>query len=186
MKKLLILPGALAVALGSWWGTQFVAQWTQPRPIPSATPAGPAFTFAQVDLVEFGEGAKLWDLKADAVVYDSEHHVANLSGIHARFWEGGRVVSTADAPEAVFDTDTRDLRMKGGIQVEAARSDTAVRADEVVWQAASQSLHAKGDVKFSRGVSRLEGPELWANRSLEQVRMGAPVRAIVQVETGWD
>lgn len=186
MKKLLIIPGALALALGAWWGSQLVEQWTQPRPVPSATPAGPAFNFAGVDLVEFSEGAKLWDLKADQVVYDTDHQVANLRGIRARFWEGGKVVSTADSPEAVFDTATRDLRMKGGIQVGATRSDTAVRADEVVWQAASQSLHAKGNVKFRRGVSRLEGPELWGDRSLEQVRMGAPVRATLQVETGWN
>ncbi|MNL53590.1 hypothetical protein D3C87_1768520 [compost metagenome] len=118
--------------------------------------------------------------------YDSEHQVANLRGIRARFWEGGQVVSTATSPEAVFDTGSRDLRLKGGIQVGATRSDTAVRADEISWQAASQSLHAKGDVVFSRGVSRLSGPELWGDRSLEQVRMGAPVRATIQVETGWD
>jgi LPS export ABC transporter protein LptC len=186
MKKLLILPGAIALALGVWWGSQLVVKWTQPRPVPSVTPAGPAITLSKVDLVEFSGGAKLWDLQADAVVYDADRQVANLSGIRARFWEGGHVVSTATSPEAVLDTGTRDLRLKGGIRVEAARSDTAVRADEIVWQAASQSLHAKGDVLFSRGISRLSGPELWGDRSLEQVRMGAPVRVTIPVETGWD
>lgn len=186
MKKLLLLPGALALALGIWWGAGLVVKWTHPRPVPSAPPPGPAFTFSGVDLVEFAEGAKLWDLVADSVVYDADHQVANLKGIRARFWEKGRVVSTATSPEAVLDTGTRDLRMKGGIQVGATRTDTAVRADEIVWQAASQSLHASGNVVFSRGFSRLSGPELWGDRSLEQVRMGAPVRATIQVETGWD
>lgn len=186
MKKLLIIPGTLALALGAWWGAHLVTTWTQPRPVPSATPAGPAFTFAGVDLIEYSEGAKLWDLQADQVVYDTDHQVANLRGIRARFWAGGKIVSTADSPEAVFDTGSRDLRMKGGIRVGATLNDTAVRADEVVWQAASQSLHAKGNVTFRRGVSQLAGPELWGDRSLEQVRMGEPVRATVQVETGWN
>lgn len=180
MKKLLVAVCLLLVGVGAWWGSGLVTRWTQPRPQASAPP--PAIAFRGVDLVEFSEGTKLWDLRAERVHYDPDSQVANLDGITARFWEGGRLVSTAVSPTAVLDSRTRDLRMRGGIRVDSAIANTQVRAEEVIWQAASQSLQAKGDVVFQRGPSRLEGPELWADRSLMKVRMGSPVRARIALE----
>lgn len=180
MKKVLVAAAAVALGLGAWWGAGLVTRWTQPRA--QQTPPPPALTFRGVDLVEFSAGSKLWDLQAVDVHYDPDSQVANLSGIQARFWEGGRVVSTAVSPRAVLDSRTRDLVMSGGIQVDSALANTQVRADEVVWQAASQVLHAKGSVTFQRGPSRLTGPALWADRSLMRVRMGSPVRARIGLE----
>lgn len=180
VKKLLLAASLVSVGLGAWWGSDLVARWRQPRVEPTQAP--PAIEFSGVDLVEFSAGTKLWDLKAEAVHYDPDGQVANLTGIQARFWEDGRVVSTAVSPTAVLDSRTRDLRMGGGIRVDSAIANTQVRADEVVWQAASQSLQAKGDVTFQRGPSRLEGPALWADRSLMKVRMGSPVRARIALE----
>lgn len=180
MKKLLMATSLLLIGMGGWWGAGVVTSWTRPRPQPTVAP--PAIEFSGVDLVEFDAGSKLWDLKAVSVHYDPDLQVANLSGIEARFWEGGRVVSTAVSPTAVLDSRTRDLRMGGGIRVDSAIANTQVRADEVIWQAASQSLHAKGDVTFQRGPSRLEGPALFADRSLMKVRMGSPVRARIALE----
>lgn len=180
MKKLLLAASLVLIGLGAWWGVGLVTRWRQPRA--QDTPPPPAIEFRGVDLVEFSEGAKLWDLTADEVHYDPDSQVANLKGIQARFWEGGRVVSTAVSPTAVLDSRTRDLRMGGGIRVDSALANTQVRADQVVWQAASQSLHASGSVTFQRGPSRLMGPALWANRSLMKVRMGSPVRAQIGLE----
>lgn len=180
LKKLLMAAGVVAIGLGVWWGAGLVARWTQPRA--QEVQAPPALEFRGVDLVEFSAGAKVWDLKAVDVHYDPDSQVANLNGIQARFWEGGRVVSTAESPRAVLDSRTRNLVMSGGIRVDSALANTQVRADEVVWQSASQSLHASGSVTFQRGPSQLTGPALWANRSLMKVRMGSPVRARIGLE----
>ncbi len=180
MKKLLVAVSVLLIGVVAWWGAGLVARWTQPRA--QASPPPPAIEFRGVDLVEFTEGTKLWDLRAERVHYDPDSQVANLDGITARFWKGGRLVSTAVSPTAVLDSRTRDLRMKGGIRVDSAIANTQVRADEVVWQAASQSLQASGDVTFQRGPSMLTGPELRADRSLMKVQMGSPVRARIALE----
>lgn len=180
MKKLLFIAGLLVVGGGAWWGAGVVVRWSQPRAVD--TPPPPAIEFRGVDLVEYAEGSKVWDLTAEAVHYDPEGQLANLTGIRAHFWEGGRVVSTAVSPRAVLDSRSRDLRMRGGIRVDSALANTQVRADEVLWQAASQSLRASGDVTFQRGPSRLAAPALWADRSLMRVRMGSPVTARIGLE----
>lgn len=180
MKKLLLAASALLVGLCAWWGGGLIARWAMPRA--QDTPPPPVIEFNGVDLTEYSGGSKLWDLKAEAVHYDPDTQVASLKGILARFWEGGRIVSTAVSPTAVLDSRTRDLRMGGGIRVESTLANTQVRADEVLWQAASQSLQASGSVTFQRGASRLMGPALWADRSLMKVRMGSPVRALIGLE----
>ncbi|HEY9854175.1 MAG TPA: LPS export ABC transporter periplasmic protein LptC [Stenomitos sp.] len=180
MKKLLLAACILAIGLAAWWGAGLVTRWSRPRP--QDAPPPPAIEFRGVDLVEFSEGAKVWDLNAESVHYDPDSKVANLKGIQAHFWEGGRVVSTAVSPTAVLDSRTHDLRMGGGIRVDSALANTQVRADQVIWRAASQSLQASGSVTFQRGPSRLMGPTLWADRSLMKVRMGSPVRALIGLE----
>lgn len=180
MKKLLMAASVGVIGFGAWWGAGLVTRWTQPRA--QDTPPPPAIEFRGVDLVEFSEGAKLWDLTAESVHYDPDSQVANLNGIEAHFWEGGRIVSTAVSPTAILESRTRDLKMVGGIRVESALANTQVRADQMIWQAASQSLHASGSVTFQRGPSRLMGPALWADRSLMKVRMGSPVRAQIGLE----
>lgn len=183
MKKRLIGLGAIVVfVLGIGWVAPLVTRWTHPMPQGSPSSAPPALTFKGVDLVEYAAGAKLWDLNADHVEYDPDHEVSHLSGIRARFYEQGRVVSTATSPVAVFRSGSRDLRMRGGIEVDSQVANTHVTADEVVWQSRTQQLHASGSVMFQRGPSRVAGPELWGSRSLEQVRMGSPVTARLRLE----
>ena len=185
MRKHLI--GLLVVLLGSGMGWAVFRLEHLPASPPPTTPATspPAVEFQGVNLIEFANGAKLWDLDAQHVQYDSDHQVADLEKIRARFWEHGRVVSTAQAPEATLETSTRNLLMKGGISVVSQDANTHLSARQVEWIAASQSLHASGDVTFQRGPSRLTGPELWGDRSLERIRMGKDIQAHVLLDTGW-
>jgi LPS export ABC transporter protein LptC len=182
MKRLLIGASVVGLGLGAgWWLTHLERA---ARTTAHATSSPPAIGLRGVDLIEYGAGSKLWDLKASEVSYDPDGRVATLHDIRARFWEQGRVVSTAQSPLAVFDTRGRDLRMQGGIRVDSTVEDGHIAAREVVWSAASQSLHASGDVQFQRGPSWVRAPELWGNRSLRRVRLGSPTQARIRLFTG--
>ncbi len=165
--------------IGGGWG---LFQLMQPRPLPEPPPPRPAVQLETVELVEYDGGQKLWELFAENVVYDRDRQLAELSDLEVRFWEHDRVVSIARSPRAVLETEARNIRMLGGIRVTSTQATTSVEAREVEWQAGTQELHATGDVVFRRGPSTVEGPELRANRSLMQARVGSPVKARVVVD----
>ncbi|MNK55104.1 Lipopolysaccharide-assembly, LptC-related [compost metagenome] len=167
--------------MGSVWG---LFQLMRPRSLPEPPPPRPAVQLETVELVEYDGGQKLWELFAENVVYDRDRQLAELEELEVRFWEDGQVVSIARSPRAILETAARNIRMQGGIRVTSTQATTSVEAREVEWQAGTQELHAIGDVVFRRGPSTVEGPELWANRSLMRARVGSPVKARVVVDLG--
>lgn len=173
-----VAAAGLAVVGGAWG----LIQLMQPRAVQEPPPPRPAVQLETVKIVEFDEGQKLWELYAQDVVYDRDRQLAELEDLEVRFWERGEVVSIARSPRAVLETEARNIRMQGGIRVTSTQSTTSVEAREVEWQAGTQELHAMGDVVFRRGPSTVEGPELWANRSLMRARVGSPVKARVVVD----
>lgn len=179
LRNSLIVAASGLVLIGGGWG---LVQLMQPRPLPAPPPPRPAVELATVDLVEYDGGQKLWELAAASVVYDRDNRLAHLQDLEVRFWEGDQVVSIARSPRAVLETEARNIRMQGGIRVTSTQATTSVEAREVEWQAGTQELHAVGDVVFRRGRSTVEGPELWASRSLARVRVGSPVKARVVVD----
>lgn len=185
MKRILIGGLVMAMGLGMGWAiSSLERQQLGKRAIPP-TDAAPAIEFRGVNLSEFAGGSKQWDLTARNVRYDLDSKQAFLEQIEARFWENGKVVSTARSPRAALETGSRNLVLQGGIQVVSSDADTRLSAQEVQWVAASESLHASGDVRFQRGPSALAGPQLWADRSLRRVKMGSLIQARVQMDTGW-
>lgn len=155
-----------------------------PRPAPTPT-SPPGIVFRQMHLVEYAAGSRIWDLDATHVQYDGDGQRAVLRDIQARFYDRGKLVSRASAPEALLDTRSRDLSLVGGIQVTSADAATLVRADQVGWSAGSHALHARGAVAFRQGPTAVEAAELWADTGLRQVRLGPRVRMHLQVPSGW-
>lgn len=177
-----ILVAAVGFAImGFAWG---LVQLMRPRPEQENPSPRPAVQLQTLELVEYDGGEKLWELQAQHVVYDRDRQLAELSDLEVRFWEHGQVVSIARSPRALLETEARNIRMQGGIRVTSTQASTSVEAQEVAWQAGSQQLHATGDVVFRRGPSTMEGPELWASRSLMRARVGSPVKARVVVDLG--
>lgn len=185
MQKILIGCLVTMMGLGMGWGISLIERQPHGKRAIAPSDTSPAIEFRGVNLSEFSGGAKQWDLKAREVRYDVDRKQAFLEQIEARFWENGQVVSTARSPMAALETGSRNLVLKGGIQVISSDADTRLSAQEVEWVAASESLHASGDVAFQRGPSRLAGPQLWADRSLRRVKMGSLIQARVQMDTGW-
>ncbi len=177
---ILVAAAGLAVFAGAWG----LYQLMRPRPLPEPPPPRPAVQLQTVELVEYDGGEKLWELLAQDVVYDRDRQLAELKDLEVRFWEDGQVVSIARSPRATLETEARNIRMQGGIRVTSTQATTSVEAREVAWQAGSQQLHATGDVVFRRGPSTMEGPELWASRSLMRARVGSPVKGRVVVDLG--
>lgn len=181
LRNSLLVAAAGLVVLGGAWGLH---RLMQPRPAPEPPPVLPAVQLETVDLVEYDAGRMLWELRAQNVVYDKDRKLANLKDIEVHFWENGQVVSIARSPRATLETEARNIRMHGGIRLTATQATASVEAREAEWQAGAQELHAVGDVVFRNGPHTMEGPELWANRSLLQARMGSPVKARVVVDLG--
>lgn len=175
----MIVAAAGLAIFGGAWG---LVQLMQPRPAAEPPPPRPAVQLETVEIVEYEGGQKLWELLARNVVYDRDRKLAELEELEVRFWERGQVVSIARSPRAVLETEARNIRMQGGIRVTSTQATTSVEAREVEWQAGTQELHAIGDVVFRRGLSTMEGPELWASRSLMRVQVGSPVKARVVVD----
>lgn len=139
-------------------------------------PEGPRVELEGATLTETVDGQKAWALTAGRVDYRQEAGIAELSEVHARFFEEGVAVSEGVAPRAIFHLGDRRLQLLGGIRVEAEEGDAGFTAHEVTWLPAEGRLAASGEVTFWRGGHRLTGGALRADRRLEQVHLTGGVR----------
>ncbi|MFI5339140.1 MAG: LPS export ABC transporter periplasmic protein LptC [Candidatus Methylomirabilales bacterium] len=141
-------------------------------PSPPAQTA-PEVTLRKIHMIETRQGAKLWELWADrAEVHEREGYTV-LFREHrpveiVLYSSQGQLTCTAN--RATVDTQTKDVRLEGGV---IARSDqgTELRTEELRWLAASRRVQTDRPVMLSRGGLVSHGRGLEAETDLEQVRI---------------
>jgi hypothetical protein len=123
---------------------------------------------------EFGEsadGQPVWTAKAARARYQTDAKVADLEAVEAGFYEGGKLVTRAKAPGAVWREVNRELALIGGATLQATTGRAGVEARAARWDAAAGRLHADGGVRFWQGANSLSAEALQADRALRRVEL---------------
>lgn len=143
---------------------------------PSVSPASPHVELEGVRLSEGSGATKVWDLAAAHVEYRTPTHEADLRDVQARFYQGGKLVSSAKAPRAHLESDARRFELAGGMRVVSPDGSTGFESQRTAWQPRPGRLEAGGRVRFWRPGGRLEAGAIDADRSLQTVHLTGGVR----------
>ena len=108
----------------------------------------------QVDLreliiTETKEGKKFWEIYADSGHYNNGTEKAVLKNISGNFYKEGNVVLSVASPVAVYDSEKKEIRLKGGAEA-LNDKDIYIEAEEICWAGAKDKINARGDVKIIR------------------------------------
>ena len=148
------------------------------RPEAPPDPSLPAGTVLRdVEVVEFSDGRKLWDLKASHVHIAPGTVAASVVETEARFWSHKRPVSRLKAPEAMFESTSGTLVLKGKVLGESLERPLRVTAGEVVCRPGDGTMTALGGVSLERNRDHLVAPTMKADLTLRRVTLGSPVHA---------
>lgn len=132
-----------------------------------------------------GAGAqKLWELSAAHVEYREHPREADLKAVKARFYEGGKPVSSGAAPGAVLHPEAHRFELKGDVTVLARDPRTGFAAHGAVWEPQRNHLAAVGPVSFWRPGGRLTGATLTADRALRVVTLAGGVHGKLDLAPG--
>jgi LPS export ABC transporter protein LptC len=122
-------------------------------------------------------GALDWEARArTAQVYQSTK-LATAQQVSIRYFQKGRLISTADADEAEINTETNDILAKGSVRL-SARNGVVLYTDHLRWDHRRQRLATDAQVRVIRGASELTGRGLEADRELANVEVKDNVRII--------
>ena len=161
------------------------------REAASPAPSGPASPMVTLDRAEFGEqelGQPVWKATAAHAAFQvgdaSAAKVVDLTDVDARFYEDGEAVTRGRAPHAVWRQAEHDLRLAGGVTLEALGDKAGVAAREARWDPTSGRLLATGGVRFWEGSNALTAPDLRADRTLRRVELRGGVRGVFALGPG--
>ena len=165
------------------------------REAPVAAASGAPSPMVSLDRVEFGEqqaGQPVWKaVAAHAAVRPAAPEggaagarIVDLVHVEARFFEDGRAVTRGKAPQAIWRQAEHDLKLSGGVTLEAVDDKAGVAAREARWDPATGRLLATGGVRFWQGANKLTAPDLRADRTLRRVEMHGGVRGVFALGSG--
>lgn len=139
----------------------------QPRPAQGMKVRIPGGTIVIPDV----SGHKLWEASADVVSWDGDTNTARMENVVCNFVEGGKPTLSAKAPLVTAYLDQRRVLLERGVTGRSNVEQASFTADRVEWRAADKKVYVTGNVKFTRGRSRMTGPRMVADLALRQVRM---------------
>ncbi|BDI31233.1 hypothetical protein CCAX7_32840 [Capsulimonas corticalis] len=99
-------------------------------------------------------GMYLWKLWArDFIIEAPDKNVSGtLKGVHAILFQNGKQTADMVAPQAQSDNVKETIVASGGVVVKSlTQPGTILRADNVVWNAASRKIIASGHVFYKNG-----------------------------------
>ncbi|HHV62487.1 MAG TPA: LPS export ABC transporter periplasmic protein LptC [Firmicutes bacterium] len=160
---------------------------------PSVIP-NPNFTLEGSTMLITGPGGdREWELEVGEVRISETDNKAELTGVEATRFQGGKIVFRVKAGRAIVDWKTRDLVFRGGVEVYGGGGDRAgagpapvpvpalgFRAAEAEWHADSEKLAATGDVEYWNGATTISGRSLSADARLQRVLVEGPARLVVR------
>lgn len=138
--------------------------------IPTQTdaPTGPrVMSYADNTLSEERDGRTVWKMTAEQIHVDIDTNDTGMEKIDGTFYsEDGRSL-TLKADEGRMDSKTHDIVLTGTIEV--MTSDGArLRARQIKWTAAEDSLSAEGDPELVRDDVRATGDRIVSADGFQQ------------------
>ncbi len=189
----ILAAAALGVVVGtSWQGRgrvappgapgppEALAPAPQPAPQGASQPAPPrSDRFMQIEGTTLSAadpaGRRLWELRARSLEVDSAKQRVVLTAMSGQFYaRGGAAQLAFSAPRAVFQMQSRDVDMSGGV-VGRAPDGRVLRASRVRWNAARRSIEARGHVVLTQRGVAIQSDALVADAALDQVRLSGNV-----------
>lgn len=163
---------------------------------PSAIP-NPNFTLQGSTMSITGpDGEQEWKLEVGEVRISEDDNKAELTGIKAVRFKGGKVALRVEAGRAIVDWNTRNLVFRGGVKVlkpgpgpgsgpgPGLGPGCGFRAVEAEWRADSEELRAAGNVEYWNGATVLSGGRLVADGRLQRVWVEGPARLVTTDDEG--
>ena len=172
MKKtsyLAVAATALFLLFGMWY---FLREEPLPVKQPNAEQASqaaiPGITFSGNSIIEEKDGKKLWDLKADKIEVSPDSKQITLFRLTGLYYQSPTEVITITSQEAVMDTKTNNLVMKGEVKAVSSGGET-FRADTIRYLKAENRFQGNGNVVLTKDDTVVTGNQIDSDSKLEKV-----------------
>lgn len=146
----------LILGLGGVLGLAAWGLWTalQPTPPPPPPPVEKQAKMEGLSLTEIKEGSKRWVLSAKKAEHVKGGDEIRIQDIYLEFYGQGQEVVYLRAREGLVHVKTRDLTLKGGVELELG--DLAIQTDLVRYLPQERALVAPENTV-------LKGPRMWVS-----------------------
>lgn len=132
--------------------------FTPAPPPPPKTPAEKKAKMESLSLTEIKEGGKHWVLDAKKAEYLKDRDEIRIQGIYLEFYGPHQEIVTLRAREGLVHTKTRDLTIKG--EVELTRGDLTIRTEVVRYLPQERALVAPEEVVLEGPRTKVAGKDL--------------------------
>ena len=169
---------ALFLIFGLWY-------FLREEPLPVKQPAAeqtttektPGITFSGNSIIEEKDGKLLWELKADSIEVNPETKVLTLFNLQATYHQSPDNIIKITSKEAVMDTKTHDIVMKGAVN--AVSSDgTTFQATELRYLNKQNKFHGTGNVVITKSDTIITGEQIESDNKMEKVTIRGNARAV--------
>ncbi|MGC8834343.1 MAG: LPS export ABC transporter periplasmic protein LptC, partial [Armatimonadota bacterium] len=114
------------------------------------------------------KGNRLWEMDADSIEVSQDRRTTTMDGLkNGRLYKGGKPVVTLTAARAVYDSQTRALRVFGGVTATTA-SGLILTTDVVEWSEKSRRLICPGKVVVRTKEATITGDWLEADLDVQR------------------
>lgn len=132
-------------------------------------------TYSGNTIIEEQDGKRLWELGAEAIEINPKTNQAVIKNLKGIFYQdnGGRL--EVIAPQAVYDTKTRDIVMSG--QVNAVSADGAkFTAATARWAGDNRRFYGSGGITMTREDTVIIGDRIESDANMQKVKVEGNAR----------
>lgn len=166
-KNIFIGLGIAALAAVITWAVTTVPQSPPPTVEKSNSQV---MTYDGNTISEEKNGKKIWELTAEHIEVDIKTQNATLTNLTGQFFaQDGRIV-TLQADEGSFDNETKDIAIKGHVQI--TNSDGAsLSSDELKWQSQAELLTAVGNAVIKKDDLQATGESITSSDGFNKIKI---------------
>jgi len=128
----------------------------------------PVVRMREAGIVLKSEGNRLWEMSADSIEVSRDRRTTVMDGLkNGKLYRDGKPIVTLTAARAVYDSQTRILRVFGGVTATTA-SGLVLTTDVVEWSEKSRRLLCPGRVVVRTKEATITGDWLEADLELRR------------------
>lgn len=166
-KKSKILFGAIGLILLSLviWAVGSV-----PKPPAEKEAAPRIMKYENNVLSEEQDGRKIWEITAEKINVDADTQNVDMENITGAFYQEDGKTATLTAPHGYYESQSRNIKLDGGIEVET--SDGAkLSSAELDWLAADSILAAEGEAKIKTQDMEATGAKIESKDAFQEFKI---------------
>jgi len=117
------------------------------------------------------KGRRQWEAQADLIEGDFLGGEGKMLGVKCTLLENERPVLTAQAGEAIYRRENRQVLLRGGVEAKWPDKDTKLNADEVTLALGEREVEARGRVRVVLPEGNLQGRTLRTDFALHSIEL---------------